>query len=138
MDRLGRELGSAGRHVKRVLSRLAFDPSRARRRTVDEGAGARSARAYQIRIPDGYGLAIEPDKEYRTLAIIDDVRQPAEDAEYKSEGAEQPLPFHCTLMSKAHANGSGSGAGPSSSGAAGPSGLASRPPRSLLDSTSPL
>ena len=60
--------------------------------------------------------------------------QPAEDAEYKTPAAEAevPLPFHCTLMSKAQfLNSSGaasSGAGPSGSG----------PPRSLLDSTTPL
>ena len=55
--------------------------------------------------------------------------QPAEDAETKALDPE-PLPFHCTLMSKAHAaNASGEG----SSGLPPP-----RPARSLLDSTAPL
>jgi len=42
----------------------------------DYGVGSRSARAYTISLPDGYGLAIEEGMEYRTFAIIDDVRQP--------------------------------------------------------------
>ena len=56
--------------------------------------------------------------------------QPAEDAEHKAADVE-PLPFHCMLMSKAHAsNGTG---GASSSGLNPP-----RQPRSLLDSNAPL
>lgn len=54
--------------------------------------------------------------------------QSAEDADLKSAEVE-PLPFHCTLMNKAHfLGGSGSGG----------FGLHVQPSRSLLDSRAPL